>query len=156
MFTVSAAPSLHFSVSPKKITGGQLHHGQGELGSPAGANRSGEARPWSQAGTNPSHTSSHQLGHSSLDATGVIQDHRLLPRHPDTNTLWVTQAPGDPSRVCSPAQQSLPFPCDPTVSLRQDSGHELPSFSRAAEGHSSLHEPSHLPSTREMRQEEQI
>lgn len=57
----SVQPLPCTSVSPRKITGGQLHHGQGELGSPARANRSGEARPWSQAGTNPSHTSSHQL-----------------------------------------------------------------------------------------------
>lgn len=36
LLTISAAPSLHFSVTPRKTTGGQLCHGQGVLESAAG------------------------------------------------------------------------------------------------------------------------
>lgn len=92
LFTVSAAPSLHFSVSPRKITGEQLHHGQGELGSPAGAQQVRRGKAMDPGCHQPQ-------PHQQPPTYTPVWMPQVLPRitgcFPDT--LWVTRVPGDPS-----------------------------------------------------------
>lgn len=94
LFTISATPSLYFSVTPWKNTGGQLHCGRGILESPAGTQWVRNGKAMDPGCHNPSHSSSHQLT-LQFDATGVIQEHRLLPtqsthQHPADNTSAVS------------------------------------------------------------------